>query len=220
MSEGIPGRSDEPGPEGWASIALPLRAPCTAASPSFMTAVTAPPIDHEHELAACARGERTALRRLYDSEARFMLGVALRIVRDRHVAEEVVQDAFVKVWQRAGTFDRSLGSGRGWIYSIVRHRALNAVRDAKPEVPLDEATLEAIDARTAEHEGIASIAGFDLGPLEDCLSRLDLPKRQSIVLAYVEGCTHAEIAQRLASPLGTVKAWIRRGLESLRECMA
>jgi RNA polymerase sigma-70 factor (ECF subfamily) len=175
-------------------------------------------IDHEKELAACARGDRSALRRLYDCESRFMLGVAVRIVRNRHLAEEVLQDAFVSVWERAATFDPMRGSGRGWIYSIVRHRALNTVRDARPEVPLDETALEAIDARSAEH--LQPTFAMGLGLLEECLGRLDMNKRQSIVLAYVDGCTHAEIAARLASPLGTVKAWIRRGLESLRECMA
>lgn len=179
-----------------------------------------PVLDHEAALAACARGDRAALRRLYDAEARQMLGVALRIVRERALAEDVLQDAFVKVWEKAASFDPARGSGRGWIYSIVRHRALNAVRDAQPEVPLDEAALEALDQRAGEHAAVALAALPDLGALHDCLSRLDAAKRSSIVLAYVDGCSHAEIAQRLAAPLGTVKAWIRRGLQSLRECMA
>lgn len=174
------------------------------------------PFDHEAALLACARGERSALRRLYDVEARQMLGVALRIVRQRALAEDIVQDAFVKVWEKARSFDPLRGSARGWLYSIVRNRALNEVRDSGRQITMDEAALEAIDLQRA-HE--APLSTPELGTLDDCLGRLDADKRSSIVLAYVEGCTHTEIAQRLATPLGTVKAWIRRGLQALRECM-
>ena len=149
-----------------------------------------------------------------------MLGVALRIVRQRQIAEDVVQDAFIKVWEKAGSFDPRRGSARGWIYSVVRNRALNEVRDNGPQITLDEAALEAIDLRNSRLAGADMASSIELGPLQDCLAQLDAPKRSSIVLAYVDGCTHAEIAQRLAAPLGTVKAWIRRGLQSLRECMA
>ncbi len=149
-----------------------------------------------------------------------MLGVALRIVRQRQIAEDVVQDAFIKVWEKAGSFDPRRGSARGWIYSVVRNRALNEVRDNGPQITLDEAALEAIDLRNSRLAGADMASSIELGPLQDCLAQLDAPKRSSIVMAYVDGCTHAEIAQRLAAPLGTVKAWIRRGLQSLRECMA
>lgn len=175
--------------------------------------------DHEAALAGCARGDRGALRRLYDVEARQMLGVALRIVRQRHLAEDVVQDAFIKVWERAASFDPQRGSARGWLYSVVRNRALNEVRDNGPQITLDEAALEAIDLQNAQQAGHPMTHTLDIGPLQNCLEQLEPPKRSSIVLAYVDGCTHAEIAQRLATPLGTVKAWIRRGLQSLRECM-
>ena len=175
------------------------------------------PFDHDAALLACARGDRGALRRLYEVEVRTMLGVALRIVRQRALAEDIVQDAFVKVWERARGFDPQRGSGRGWLYSIVRHAALNEVRNSGRQIALDEAGLEAIDAQRSVQAGVA--AGPELGTLDACLGQLDADKRASIVLAYVDGCTHAEIAQRLATPLGTVKAWIRRGLQALRECM-
>ncbi len=179
-----------------------------------------PPLfDHEAALVACARGERAALRRLYDAEARQMLGVALRIVRQRHLAEDVVHDAFIKVWDKARTFDAARGSARGWLYSVVRHCALNEVRNSGRQIAMDEATLEAIDLQHAQQGGASMAPGAEMGTLDNCLGQLDAAKRSSIVLAYVDGCTHAEIAQRLATPLGTVKAWIRRGLQSLRECM-
>ena len=100
--------------------------------------------DYEDALAACARGEQQALRRLYDQESRRLLGVALRIVRQRERAEDVVQEAFVNIWRRAASFDADQGSGRGWIYSVVRNLALNAMRDAQHEQPMDEGTLEAL----------------------------------------------------------------------------
>ena len=130
-----------------------------------------------------------------------------------------MHDAFLQIWNRAGTFDASRGSARGWIYTIVRHCALNKLREGARETPADD-------------EWLANVAGpgddpyFDLAQKSDakalyrCLDELDEPKRRSIVLAFVEGLTHEQISKHLGSPLGTVKAWIRRGLLSLRECLS
>lgn len=179
--------------------------------------------DYEAALAACAGGDRAALHRIYQHESRRLLGVALRIVRDRARAEDVLHDAFMNLWTKAASFDATRGEGRGWIHSIVRNQALSAVRSSGREVSADEDAIEAIEA-----EAVASAAPMaeafeinaDLGRLDECLQRLDTPKRNSILLAYVDGCSHGEIAQRLNAPLGSVKAWVRRGLLSLRDCMA
>jgi len=179
--------------------------------------------DYEAALAACARGDRDALHRLYQHESRRLLGVALRIVRERARAEDVLHDAFMNIWTKASSFDASRGAARGWIHSIVRNQALTAVRTQGREVSADEDAIEAIEA-----EAVANAAPMaeafaiqdDLGRLDDCLQALDAPKRNSLLYAYVDGCSHGEIAQRLNAPLGSVKAWIRRGLLSLRECMA
>ena len=170
--------------------------------------------DYEACLAACARGDQRALRHLYAEDSSRLLGVALRIVRDRALAEDVVHDAFIKVWRGADSFDPSRGSARGWVFSITRHLALNAVRNHSREVALSD-----------EHEQVAAAHdSFEFsareGQVYRCLEQLDPTRRACILHAYVDGYSHSEIARKLDTPLGTVKAWIKRSLVALRECMA
>ncbi len=170
--------------------------------------------DYEACLSACARGEQRALRQLYEQDSSRLLGVALRIVRDKALAEDVVHDAFMKIWHGAGSFDPSRGSARGWVFSVTRHLALNHVRNHHREVALGE-----------EHEQLAAPHDtFEFparaGLMHTCLQQLDPARRNCILHAYVDGYSHSEIASRLGTPLGTVKAWIKRSLAALRECMA
>lgn len=170
--------------------------------------------DYQACLAACARGDQRALRQLYAEDSSRLLGVALRIVRDKALAEDVVHDAFIKVWRGAGSFDPSRGSARGWVFSITRHLALNAVRNHAREVALGD-----------EHEQLAAAHdSFEFsareGQVYRCLEQLDPTRRSCILHAYVDGFSHSEIARKLDTPLGTVKAWIKRSLVALRECMA
>ncbi len=169
----------------------------------------------ERLLIACAAGDRQALRRLYDLEARRMVGVALRIVRDRALAEDVVHDVFIRVWEKAGTFDPARGHAKGWLFSVLRHQALNVVRQRAVEAPLDDGVLDALEREMATQARPA----VELGALRDCLESLEPVRQRCVLLAYVEGCSHAEIAQKLATPLGTVKAWIRRSLLALKACL-
>lgn len=173
---------------------------------------------------ACARGDRQALHRLYQREARFLLGVALRIVRTHHRAEDVLHDAFLSIWQRAASFDPTRGEGRGWIYSVVRNAALNMVRSTSREITVDEDTSAAMDDDAALAAYATTSDPFelraDLGRLHGCLAGLEPARRDCILYAYVEGCSHSEIAERTHTPLGTVKAWIQRGMKTLRECMS
>jgi RNA polymerase sigma factor (sigma-70 family) len=179
---------------------------------------------YDAALMACARGDQTALRVLYDAESARLLGVALRIVRERAAAEDVLHDAFVNIWTKAATFNAARGSGRGWVYSVVRNQALSHVRGGTREVTVDEEAMEAIDAQASAQTAHDVAQVFELnaslGKLNDCLSKLDAAKRTSILYAYIDGCSHGEIAQRINAPLGTVKAWIRRGMASLQDCMA
>lgn len=179
--------------------------------------LTADAFDYEAALEACARGERFALNALYQRESRWLLGVAQRIVGDRDHAHDVLQDAFLQIWQKAASYQRSLGSARGWIYTVVRHRALDLARRSGREVSVGD-DLEALsDARQAAHDGPV---GPDTIALDRCLDALDERKRECIVCAFVEGYTHDQIATRLSTPVGTVKSWIRRGLLALKECLS
>ncbi len=181
---------------------------------------TSPPFDYEAAVLACARGERFALRALYEREGRWLLGVAMRIVRERERAEDVLQEAFLQIWQHASTYQPALGSARGWIYTVVRHRALNEVRRPERVQTLDPIELAVLSDERQSADSDAHERELDGEALERCLQGLDEPRRACVLHAFVDGYTHEQIAERLCTPLGTVKSWIRRSLASLKECMA
>ncbi len=170
-------------------------------------------------LARCAAGERAALREIYESESARMIGVALRIVRRRELAEEVVQDGFVRIWQSAASYDATRGAPRAWLYTIIRNRALNIIRSEKRTDLVAEFDNEAIVDDAATPDAIVGRMA-DSEALRHCLEQLPAVRRNLILLAYLKGLSHGEIAGRVQMPLGTVKSWIRRSLLSLRECMA
>lgn len=174
--------------------------------------------DYDAAVHACARDDRKALRALFEQDAGRLLTVARRIVRRRELAEEVVQDAFVQIWRNASRYDARIGSARSWIYAIVRNRALNVIRDHAREDLTDEAGLDALrhDDRVIDdaYERLATGSR-----LRHCLDQLERKRRTCVLLAYVTGFTHGEIAGRLDVPLGTVKSWIRRSMSALKECL-
>lgn len=174
---------------------------------------TALEFDYEAALVACARGEGAALERLYQREGRWLLGVCRRILRDTALAEDALHDAFMHIWQQAHRYDRNLGSGRGWIYTVVRHRALNLARTVGRDTAYDDSHDRAGDVSTETRRDTAR-------DLDRCLEHLDPPRRDSILLAFLDGYSHEQVAQALSTPLGTVKSWIRRGLMSLKDCLS
>jgi RNA polymerase sigma-70 factor (ECF subfamily) len=176
-------------------------------------------LDHSALLVACARGDAAALHAIYEHERAFLFGVAIRIVRDYDRANDVLHDAFVNIWQRASTFDPGRGGGRGWIVTVVRHQALKSIRASRREVDLDEAATEAlVDDRP---DALALLSGSqEADALRRCLGVLDDDKRRAILLAYVDGLSHSQIAGHLGVPHGTVKSWVRRGLHLLKGCLA
>lgn len=175
--------------------------------------------DYSGALKGCANGDRAALQSLFDQEAGRLASVAQRIVRRRDLAEEVVQEAFIQIWRKAHTYNPELGSARGWIYTIARNRALNVIRDSSREDLLDDAALAMLsDQHVSGDDAFQKLS--QESRLRRCLEMLDAPKRNSILLSYVQGYSHGEIAGRLGVPIGTAKSWVRRGLSALKDCMA
>jgi RNA polymerase sigma-70 factor (ECF subfamily) len=166
---------------------------------------------------AVGRGSQGALKRLYEIESRRLFGIALRIVHRPEIAADVLQEAFVQIWQNAAAFSAERGAGAAWLTGIVRFRALDAVRKLGRETLTDDPALgdAALDPDVIEK--IDAVA--EAGALKRCLRLLDDEQRRCIVLAFVHGMSHPEIAGRIKAPLGSVKSWIRRGLLSLRRCL-
>lgn len=169
-------------------------------------------------IARVARGERGALKALYDGESVRLFGIAMAILRDRDAAADALHDGFVHIARRAAQFDPARGAASAWLGAIVRHAALDIVRRRGRELPTDDALLGDGPVEPTQFDQLA--AGIEGARLRDCLAALDEKNRRGIVLAFVQGLSHPQIAAKLDAPLGTVKAWIRRGLLMLRECLA
>ncbi|WNJ92169.1 sigma-70 family RNA polymerase sigma factor [Bosea sp. 685] len=185
------------------------------ASDATLTAKTA---EIETALRACASGDKSALRRIYDAESARMLGVALRLLKRRALAEEAVQDAFVLIWRHAARFDPARGGGLTWIYAILRNRSLSILRNEKRTETREEPVAEEMASEEDDPETVMSKLS-DAKALRTCLETLPAQRRGIVLLAFVQGLTHGEIAGRLNMPIGTVKSWIRRSLMSLKECL-
>jgi RNA polymerase sigma-70 factor (ECF subfamily) len=168
-------------------------------------------------LAEVARGDRRALRALYQQQATRLFGIAQAILRDREAAADAVQDAFLRISQRAAQFDPARGEAGAWLGAVARHAALDLARKRGRELPTDDPALGDTPVAPEALERVAAPA--EARRLRDCLSALDEKNRKGILLAFVHGLSHAQVAARLDLPLGTVKAWIRRGLLQLRECL-
>lgn len=173
-------------------------------------------IEREAQMSAalvrCAAGDRRALQMIYDSEAPRMVGVARRILLRHDLAEEAVHDAFVRIWHGARSFNPARGAALGWLYAVVRNRALSIHRNEHRYDPADENANEIAPD--------AALAGLpETSALRKCLEQIERPRRDVVVLAYVYGMSHGELAGRMKVPLGTVKSWVRRSLMSLQECM-
>lgn len=175
-----------------------------------------PEADLDVLIARCADGDRAAFREIYQSQSARMHGLALRITRQPSLAADAVHDAFVNVWQNAGRFDAERGAAEAWLTGIVRFRALDLVRRGGREVTgvdLPEQTDQEPDALHA------LVGSSEHASLRICLEELDEDKRRLVVMAFIDGLTHADLAEKLKTPLGTIKSSIRRGLASLRKCL-
>lgn len=171
-------------------------------------------------LAGCARRDRPAFQRLYERTAPQLLGCLMRILRNRALAEDALQDVFVQVWNRAGQFESGRGSAWGWLIAVARYRAID-LRRREGRMATD--TGADLDTFTADGETLdASALGFGertARMLTHCMETLQPRQRDCIVLAFQSGLTHAEVSTEIGEPLGSVKSWIRRGLATLKRCL-
>ncbi|HEU0229941.1 MAG TPA: sigma-70 family RNA polymerase sigma factor [Burkholderiaceae bacterium] len=175
--------------------------------------------DHRHLLTAISLGDRDAFKALYDSTSPRLYAAALRLLKRPAWAEEVLQDCFVTVWNRASSYNTTGSSPMTWLTHIVRNRAIDWLRGT-------DAHLTELD-----DTGMAGLADPDGSPLDNllrndasrrlgnCMGLLAAEQRQCLVLAYYHGLSHEQVAGTLQRPLGTTKSWIRRGLKQLKECL-
>jgi RNA polymerase sigma-70 factor (ECF subfamily) len=178
------------------------------------------PAELQTLLARVSLGDRQAFRALYDACAPRLLGVALRLLRQREQAEEVLQDAFVSVWHRAGSYSPHASQPMTWLTAIVRNRALDVLR-SRPPLAVDNEADDPLAGLEDERPGPLALLeqAAEALQIRGCLDAIDGPQRQCLALAYYHGLSHAELAGHLAAPLGSVKVWLRRGIERLRRCL-
>lgn len=171
-------------------------------------------------LGRCARGDRQALETLYRLTSPKLYGVALALLKRADLAEDVLQDGYMKIWTRSASYNPGKGAPMTWMISIVRNRALDLLRSAALHMERQSQNYEDLELPSAGQEA-AMYAKIDVSAsaVRDCLEQLKETQRRCILLAYYYGHTHEELALLLKCPLGTVKAWIRRGMERLRECL-
>jgi len=173
----------------------------------------------EDLIARTAIGDQAAFSQLYQQTSSLLFAIALKILKKTEHAEEALQEAYVKIWHNASEYNSEKGAVMTWMGSIVRYRCLDALRKFKP--------VESID----EHPEYIILEDGDPGPLEqalnagdaqallECIGELKEQQRRSVLMAFYEGLTHDQLSQSLSVPLGTVKSWIRRSLEKIKECL-
>ena len=166
--------------------------------------------------------DRAAFEQVYRATSAHLLSIAFRILNNRDRAEEVLQDAFINVWQNASGFNANLASPMTWLINIVRNKAIDSLRSRKTErattSELDEEAL-AIAADPAQQPQRLLEDNLTEAMIGRCMGELGATQRQALALAYYRGMVHSEVAQALGAPLGTAKAWVRRGLDKLKACL-
>ncbi|WP_354329758.1 sigma-70 family RNA polymerase sigma factor [Undibacterium sp. GrIS 1.2] len=174
-------------------------------------------------LAGVARKDAIAFRSLYDATSPKLFGFALRILVKRELAEEVLQESFVNIWNNAASYQASLAAPMTWMTTIVRNRAFDLLRRLDHDVE--------IDADNFDMDVVHALESGDLTPIQSlemtqdakapasCMSRLEGLHRQAMALAFFHDLSHSEVAEQMKLPMGTVKTWIRRGLDKLRTCL-
>ncbi|MEE7504755.1 RNA polymerase sigma factor [Methylobacterium mesophilicum] len=169
-------------------------------------------------LAGIARGEANRLADLYDLTSPKLYGLILRIQRDRGLAEDVLQDVYMRIWQAAGSYKPEAGPPLPWLCTVARNRAIDSVRRKVEHQGPELDTGEDWVARLIDpHDGAADF--MDRNALLACLGRLDPKHRDCVVLAYCEGQSREELARHFDRPVATIKTWLHRSLAGLKSCL-
>jgi RNA polymerase sigma factor (sigma-70 family) len=174
-------------------------------------------------------GDRAAFATLYEQTSSHLLGVVLRIQRDRAQAEDILQEVYVNVWRAAQSFDAAQSQPLTWLASVARNRAIDSLRRTQTQ-PQFRSTITSTtdDEETDVYDTVADSApgpldllsrASDARALSSCMQGLSAQQRQSVALAFFDGLSHAEVAEQMRQPLGTVKSWVRRALMALKSCL-
>ncbi|MCD1287577.1 MULTISPECIES: sigma-70 family RNA polymerase sigma factor [unclassified Brevibacterium] len=168
-------------------------------------------------LVRIAAGETSAFEELFTNQSRILMAVIVRIVKSRSLAEEVLQECFTEVWTRCSGFDPSRGTGRVWLVTLCRRRAIDCVRSVQSQQDRDLADGLRSTAATGDEVEQTVIDRAESDRTVSALKGLPEDQSRPIVMAFYQGLTHAQISQTLKVPLGTIKSRIRDGMKKLRE---
>ncbi|ASJ75855.1 sigma-70 family RNA polymerase sigma factor [Granulosicoccus antarcticus] len=170
-------------------------------------------------IGACATGTESAFEQLYKLTSSQLFGVLRRILKTDALAEEALQDTYVKIWNNAERYQSDKSAPRTWLVSIARNHAIDVLRKRRSredvELNMDSASIDTMPDR--EQPMDQQLESSQL--LNLCLQQLSRPARECVIRAYCEGFSQEELSQRLQRPIGTVKSWIRRSLVSLKDCL-
>jgi RNA polymerase sigma-70 factor, ECF subfamily len=173
-------------------------------------------------LSRVALRDRVAFERLYHATCAHLLGVAFRILNNRDRAEEVLQEAFMNVWHGASGYNPVMATPMTWLINIVRNKAIDALRSGRSErastVELDDEAMAVAGDELQEPQRLLD-ESLSKAHIDTCMAALTPSQRQALALAYYRGMVHTDIAAALNAPLGTAKAWVRRGLDKLKDCL-
>ena len=169
-------------------------------------------------LASVAKGDEAAFERLYAATRAKLFGVVLRILRRQDLAEEVIQEAYVKIWNNAGHFNPGLASPITWMVSIARNRAIDVVRK-RGETSIEEEPAAMEVASDTPDPLARREMTEELKRILECVGQLDPERQKLVLLAYYNGWSREQLAEKFDTPLNTVKTWLRRSMLEIRECL-
>ncbi|THV23901.1 sigma-70 family RNA polymerase sigma factor [Peteryoungia ipomoeae] len=168
-------------------------------------------------LARVALKDRAAFSLLYRHISAKLFAICLRMLKDRGEAEEALQDVFVKIWHKAGSYTGEGGQAYPWLCAIARYHCIDRLRARRPQTEDIEAAFDIADLAPDPEE--TAVLRSEGGRIDSCLETLDPDRAQAVRRAYVEGVSYQELAEHFAVPLNTMRTWLRRSLLKLRECM-